>query len=503
MNDKDIKLAIAGLICGSLSVAAAQAETKDQKESEKKRPMNVLFLISDDMRTDLNVYGRVIAHTPNLDKLASQGVQFERAYCQYPLSGPSRSSLLTGRRPTTSGLYSNREWFGASHPEWASIPMYFKQNGYQTLRSGKVFHGGIDDTDSWTVGGEARRFTNPINTEAPSYMTLEEYRKKNYGPFNLHSDKASRQRSDQWVALDEEASKSSGDTRVADRTIQLLNEYKDSDQPFFLACGFSKPHTPFIAPKEFFDLYNVDEMPLPPDFSSLPAVPHGFPMGAIRPRNADLFINRPASPEEAREMIRAYQACISYVDWNVGRVLDELDRLGLRDNTIVVFWADHGYQLGEKGKWSKAGSLWEQGARIPLLIHDPRAKGNGTSSPRIVELVDLYPTLADLCGLQIPEGLDGASLRPLLDDPKTEWNRPAYTVWNENGKGVTGIVVRTERWRYAEFFGVGAGAYLTDPVNDPYELRNLVGDPQYKDVVAEMHRLVMDCVEGKTELPPQ
>lgn len=199
-------------------------------------------------------------------------------------------------------------------------------------------------------------------------------------------------------------------------------------------------------------------------------------------------------------MIHAYLACVSYVDWNMGRVLAELDKQGLRENTIVVFWSDHGYQLGEKGKWSKAGSLWEQGARVPLIIHDPRAEGNSSSSPRVVELVDLYPTLTDLCGLPTPEGLDGVSLQPLLKDPNAKWDRPAYTVWNEQGKGITGVSVRTERWRYAEFYGVGAGAYLTDPINDPHELRNLVNDPRYKEVVEKLHQLASEYVEGKTVL---
>lgn len=229
-------------------------------------------------------------------------------------------------------------------------------------------------------------------------------------------------------------------------------------------------------------------------------VPVGFPSGSIRPKNADLFINRVASPEESREMIRAYLACISYVDWNIGRVLDELDKQGLRENTIIVFWSDHGYQLGEKGKWSKAGSLWEQGTRVPFLILDPRLPGNGKASPRVVELIDIYPTLADLCGLPVPEDLDGKSLRPLLKDPDAEWDRPAYTVWNEHGKGITGVSVRTERWRYAEFFGHGAGAYLTDPLADPHEIRNLVDEPQYKEVVEKLHRLASDYVKGKTEL---
>ncbi len=306
--------------------------------------------------------------------------------------------------------------------------------------------------------------------------------------------------SDRWEAVEGEAVKELGDTRVGDRAIEYIRKSRESGRPFFIACGFSKPHTPFVAPKEFFDLYDSDSIKLPPDFASLPMVPHGFPQGSIRPNNADLFINRTASPEEARDMIHAYLACVSYVDWNVGRVLAELEKQGLRENTIIVFWSDHGYQLGEKGKWSKAGSLWEQGTRIPFIIHDPRAKGNGKSSPRIVELVDIYPTLVDLCDLPVPEGLDGVSLEPLLENPHGEWERPAYTVWNERGKGITGVSVRTERWRYAEFFGLGSGAYLTDPVNDPHELRNLVNDPEYKDVVKELHQLASEYVEGKTEL---
>src|SRR5690606_22072828 len=197
------------------------------------------------------------------------------------------------------------------------------------------------------------------------------------------------------------------DTKVADKAIEYIKQSKQSGAPFFIACGFSKPHSPLVAPKEFFDLYATEDIQLPINFASLPAVPIGFPAGSIRPWNEDLFIDRSASPEEAKAMTRAYLACVSYVDWNVGRVLDELDRQGLRDNTIIVFCSDHGYQLGEQGKWSKAGSLWEQGTRVPFIILDPRAKGNGQSSPRIVELLDIYPTLADLCGLPKPDGVEG------------------------------------------------------------------------------------------------
>lgn len=505
MNDMiNNRLYTAGVVAGIFSAASASAQSTAKASSEKEKPMNVLFLVSDDMRTELNSYGSALALTPNLDRLSEQGVRFERAYCQYPLSGPSRSSLLTGYRPATSGLYSNanREFFGATYPDWVSLPKYFKQLGYASLRSGKIFHGGIDDTEAWTEGGEERRWSSPVSTKAPSPVSAQEVLaalaknlpKLTPGPVdpNTHSDR--------WQAVEGEAVDSLGDTKVANRAIEYIRRSKEIGQPFFIACGFSKPHSPLIAPKKFFDLYPLESIQLPPDFASLPSVPVGFPEGAIRRTNADLFINRSASPDEARAMIRAYLACVSYVDWNVGRVIAELDRQGLRENTIIVFWADHGYQLGEKGKWSKAGSLWEQGTRVPFIILDPRAKGNGNSSPRIVELLDIYPTLVDLCGLPLSEKLEGVSLRPLLENPHAEWNRPAYTIWNEHNKGITGVVVRTERWRYAEYFGVGAGAFLTDPVNDPHELRNLVYDSQYKDVVEQLHRLASDYVNGKTEI---
>ena len=201
-------------------------------------------------------------------------------------------------------------------------------------------------------------------------------------------------------------------------------------------------------------------------------------------------------------MIRAYLACVSYVDDNVGRVLAALEATGQADHTIIVLWSDHGYQLGEKGKWSKAGSLWEQGTRVPLIIYDPRTRSNGQASPRVVELLDLYPTLVDLCGLTMPAGLDGRSLAPLLARPDLPWDHPAYTVWNERNRGVTGIVVRTERWRYAEYFGPGAGAFLTDPQTDPAEVHNLVQDPRYAAVVKQLSALARAQVAGKTEPTP-
>lgn len=469
-------------------------------------PPNVLFISIDDLRCEVNAFGSPRALTPNLDRLAASGVKFDRAYCQYPLCNPSRASLLTGRYPTTLELYGNRDYFGAWYPEMRSLPRWFKEHGYTTVRYGKIFHGNvIDDAPAWTIGGVPTRFADqekPAHSVAPAPITPDEEAAR------ITRMRAADQRqaphSDRWEAVeDPEALAKLGDTRNTERTIAYLKAWKPEDGPFFIGFGQSKPHSPLIAPKRFFDLYDLADIQVPIDFAAWPTVPEGFPAASIRAINADLFINRAAEPLAAREMIRAYLACVSYIDDNVGQVMATLEEQGLADNTIIVLWSDHGYQLGEKGKWSKAGSLWEQGTRVPLVVLDPRTPSNGQSSPRVVELLDLYPTLVELCGLPMPEGLDGDSLAPLLADPTADWDRPAFTVWNERGRGVTGVVVRTERWRYAEFFGPGAGAFLTDTQTDPDELINLVADPRYTAVVEKLAALARAHVAGKTEPTPR
>jgi arylsulfatase A-like enzyme len=277
---------------------------------------------------------------------------------------------------------------------------------------------------------------------------------------------------------------SNGDYRTATRAVEYLERYKD--RQFFLAVGFAKPHSPPAAPKKFFDLYDPAEIRLPPDFAPRPAAPPGFPEISIPRRNADLFIGRDASETEAREMIRAYYASVSFMDAQVGRVLDALDRLNLRDRTIIIFWGDHGYHLGEKGKWSKAYSLYEVGARVPLIIAAPQMKAG--VSGRAVQLLDLYPTLVELCGLPRPPGIEGHSLAPLLRNPKAKWNHPAFTVTRYQDK--IGKSVRTERWHYVEWDDGEAGAMLFDHSRDPLELKNLAGDPAFARQAREMKLLL-------------
>jgi arylsulfatase A-like enzyme len=242
-------------------------------------------------------------------------------------------------------------------------------------------------------------------------------------------------------------------------------------------------------------MYDAARVPLAPDFAPKPAAPEGFPKRSVPARNGDLFVAREATEEAAREMIRAYWASLTWTDWNLGRVVAELDRLDLRRRTVIVVWGDHGYHLGEKGKWSKHASLFEVGTRVPLLIIAPGAKGNGQACPRVVQSIDIYPTLTELCGVAGPKGLEGRSLAPLLADPQKEWKHPAYTV---AGPGrVAGAAVRTERWRYAEWDGGKAGAVLFDHEADPHEQKNLADDKKHAEVRDELSALLKKVVPAK------
>ena len=491
MNDSNSNRWTRRDFLGTIAAASAAAALPGGLHAEISQPArqpNVLFIMADDMRVELGCYGsRFNAKTPNLDALAKSGVRFDRNYCQFPLCNPSRSSLLTGRKPTVTGVLGNRTDFRVAHPDWTSLPQLFRENGYISVRAGKIYHGnGLDDPKAWmhadeapdpreAAGGKTKHLAQAAAPDKPADVQEP-----------LPQDIKQAAYSDRIVILDGNG-EGHGDYRTADRTIENLRKYKD--QPFFIACGFVKPHSPPCAPQKFFDLYDVDKIQLPPDFAAWPTVPPGFPSAAIRKRNADLFIGRGASEAEAKEVIRAYLASISWVDWNIGRVIGELDKLSLRDNTIIVFVADHGYQLGEKGKWSKAGSLFEMGTRVPLIISAPGMKGNGQASTRIVESLDIYPTLVELCGLPKQNEIEGASLRPLLKKPAAEWDKPAYSVWSEDGKTLHGVAVRTEKWRYAEYGKDGAnGAMLLDP-SDPDELKNLANEEKYKSVVAELSAL--------------
>lgn len=425
---------------------------------------NVLLIAVDDLRPELGCYGNGLIRTPNIDRLARRGVRFERAYCQYPLCNPSRTSLLTGRYPTTTRVLDNIRYFRDDFPDLLTLPQLFRQNGYVTARTGKIYHGVVDDAPSWDEGGEP-----VLRRQAPS------------------AEERARQarNSDRWEAVEGEG-EDQPDFRTATRAIELLEKYKD--RPFFLGVGFVKPHSPLVAPRKYFELYDPARMPLPADFAPRPTLPSGAPAAALPERNGDLFIGRDATPEAAREMIRAYYACTSFMDAQVGRVLDKLEALRLADRTIIVLFSDHGYHLGEKGKWSKHNSLYEIATRVPLIVVAPGVARANSACSRTVELVDLYPTLAELCGLKPPEGLEGQSLAPLIRNPHAAWNHPAYTV-TLRGE-IFGRTVRTERYRYTEWDREGTQAELYDHRDDPGERRNLAAEARHAAARKQMRELL-------------
>jgi uncharacterized sulfatase len=376
---------------------------------------------------------------------------------------------MTGRRPDSIRVYDLKRHFRETVPEVVTLPQMFKRNGYAVARVGKIYHygnptgigtDGLDDPPSWDT------VVNPRGVDRDEERVLT----------NLTPDRALGSSLSFYAspASDEEHT----DGKVATETIKLIERYKD--QPFFIAAGFYRPHCPFIAPRKYFDLYPLDRIPAPrfsPD--ELAQVPR-----------AALWMDKPhwgIGQTAQREAIRAYYASISFLDANVGRVLDALQRLGLAETTLVVFWSDHGYLLGEHGQWMKQ-SLFEPSARAPLIIAGPAVRTG--ASGRTVELLDLYPTLADLSGLTAPAGLEGRSLRPLLADPAAAWDSPATSQVQRTIGDATfmGYSVRTERWRYAEWDEGRQGVELYDETNDPDELRNLAADPRHAGTVTELKR---------------
>jgi uncharacterized sulfatase len=467
-------VAVALLPLASVSLSAAAA-----------RP-NVLFIAIDDLANALGCYGHPLVKSPNIDRLAKRGVRFDRAYCQIPLCNPSRASVLTGMRPDALGVYDLDRHFRAQVPDVITLPQLFKQHGWFTARVGKLYHydvpkgigtDGLDDKPSWDL------VVNPKGRDV-----AEEAKIINPTPEKPVSAALS------WLSAegkDEEQT----DGLIATEAIRLLEQKRD--KPFFLGVGFFRPHTPFVAPKKYFELYPLAQIQLPNapanDRADIP--PAAFAHNCLLP-------NYGLPEQTCREALQAYYACVSFVDAQVGRVLDALERLKLMDNTIIVLWSDHGYHLGEHhGIWQKR-CLFEESARAPLIIYAPEAKENGRPGKEIVEFVDMYPTVTDLAGLTAPQGIDGRSLRPLLMGLKRDWAGAGFTQILRPGEGkpVMGRSLRTDRWRYSEWDEGRAGAELYDHSNDPQEFTNLATDPKFKSVIDQLRPQFKNQVKGA--VPP-
>ena len=458
-------------------------------------PPNVLFIAIDDLNDWVgHLEGHPQARTPNIDQLMDRSVVFTNAHCTAPVCASSRSSIMSGLRPSTTGWYTNQSRANNSREVLADhgmvlMPEYFQSHGYKTLAAGKLFHMGVYETNE--AGYPEWDEVRPM---AKWSKRLAE-RGKGYGgpvgdhfyPFPRDSGtpyaKTGRLDSLCWGALEKEDIHPDGmpDEQVAAWAVERLKQ--KHDQPFFMAIGFLRPHVPFTAPKEYFDMFPLDEIEIPDvpenEFSDIPAIGKVFAYGMGAPQGDHKAV-LDMSPEYGRELVRAYLACTAFVDAQVGKVLDELENSPQADNTIIVLWTDHGQHLGEKRHWRK-NTLWEEATRVVLSIKVPGETATGQTCARPVSLLDLYPTLNDLCGLPNPEALEGVTLRPLLEDPDREWARPALTTWFQGNHSV-----RSQYWRYIRYRDGAEELY--DHRADPGEHHNLASDPANAAVLDELRQ---------------
>ncbi len=443
---------------------------------------NVLFIMADDLNCDLGVYGHPQVQTPNIDRLANEGMLFENAFCNFPLCGPSRASFMTGLYPEQNGVTKLRRLFRYYTPNAVTLSQHFKKNGYTAARVGKIYHfdnpngigtNGHDDPDSWDIR---------INPKGRDKVEEDKI-------FSLIPGKFGATLS--WLAADGEDTEQT-DGMVATESIHLLRKLKKEGKPFFLGVGFYKPHTPFVAPKKYFELYDPTKIEVP----CIPSRYHdSLPAPAVKRITA--FESQNNLPEEtAREAIHAYYATISFLDAQIGRVLDELEKLGLKENTIVLFSSDHGYHMGEHGHYQK-NTLFENADRVPLIISYPGMDHSGARSESLVEMIDFYKTLSHLAGIDTPPSyIQGHSLVPVLKNPEHSVRETAITQLDN------GYTIRTNRYRYTKWpQEKGLNIELYDRLSDPGEMMNIATDPNYNDVVEKLDHLWQKRVEEIGTIP--
>ena len=430
---------------------------------------NVLFLAVDDMKDWVNCLGGYegTVHTPNIDRLASRGSLFTNAHCASPKCAPSRAAILTGLRPSTTGLYDNGHWWFPNLPNTTTLPLQFRKHGYKVVGAGKIFHhtAGNNPPRQWDDYQRLIFRNDPWFRGAKLNYPWSKFSPYPKGfPFSGVKDLGHE---NDWGAI-AIPDADHDDVLTADFAIRFLK--KKQDKPFFLACGIFRPHLPWYVPQKYLDLQNPDEVEVPEvpedDLNDLPK--GGLKMAAARKN--DLQTIRKA--DKQKDAIRAYLASISFADAQLGRVLDALNASPSANQTIVILWSDHGWHLGEKNHWHKS-TLWEEATRVPLIIHSPDHKPATCRHP--VSLLDLYPTLNELCDLKPSGKLDGVSLVPLLANPNTEWNSPAVIEYQ-----LGNAAVRSRRWRYIKY--KEGGEELYDHETDPKEWNNLASDPKYDEV---------------------
>jgi iduronate 2-sulfatase len=447
--------------------------------AEPNTKPNILFIAVDDLRPELGCYGNTLVKSPNIDRLASRGVVFAQAFCQQAVCSPSRSSLLTGTRPDTTHVWDLNTHFRKALPDVVTLPQHFKNSGYFAQAMGKIYHHGFDDAASWSVPTTFPKAPHgaelvPVDPNDPSKGTRRgpPFAKKDVPDNALH------------------------DGELGDMAVAALRAMPTNSQPFFLAVGFVKPHLPFVSPKKYWELYDPAKIPLAPNpFPPINAPEYSIIPGAELRSYSGVSAARVLPDDYARQLKHGYYAAISYMDAQVGRLLDEVDKLGLREKTIIILWGDHGWKLGEHAAWAKHTNA-ENDTHAPLLISVPGMASAGKHAPGLVEFVDIYPTLAELAGLPLPKHLEGVSLKPLLQNPERAWKKAVFSQYprKPGNQNLMGYSMRTERYRFTRWVNRDdhakvAAEELYDHHSDPLENTNIVktftATPLLKDLRAQ------------------
>ena len=426
-------------------------------QSKKVQRPNVLFICVDDLNDWIGCLGgHPDTKTPNIDSLAERGVLFTNAHCAAPACNPSRAGLMTGIRPSTSGIYGNHQPWRKSPVlrEAVTLPQHFMNHGYYAAGSGKIYHGRYPDPASWDQYWPSKDLQRPEDPK-PSKRPLKGIpRPSPWGPIDV-------------------ADAEMGDWKVTDWVCGQLG--KKHEKPFFLGCGTYRPHLPWYVPKKYFDLHPLEEVTLPnvkqDDLDDVP------PIGRKWAKAEDY--KKIVDHDQWRKGVQAYLACVSFADECVGKVIDALDASEYADNTIIVLWSDNGLHFGEKLRWYKKQTLWEESTRVPLIFVVPGMTKRASRCSRPVSLMDIYPTLSEICGLEPKSELEGVSIAALLKDPQRKWDRPALATWGRNNHSL-----RSERWRYTRYSDGTEELYDHD--NDANEWYNLADKPEYDQIKVEL-----------------
>ncbi len=480
MRDTPIKNGLAVVVMCAAAVGVASAA--QSQETQPEQAPNVLFIAVDDLRPQLGCFGHENIVSPNLDRLASEGIAFRRSYCMVPTCGASRASLMSGIRPARNRFVSYLAWAEKEAPGITTLNTHFRNNGYHTVSNGKIFHHPTDSLAGWS-----ERPWRPSNKQLhvghyarPETVAMAKKNPRGRGPAFESAD-----------VPDEKY----GDGRLAAKAVADLRRLKELDAPFFLAVGFFKPHLPFVAPKKYWDLYPKDEIHLPSNYAPPKDVPDGalHNSGELR-AYAGIPPKGPLTDDAARNLIRGYYACVSYTDAQIGKLLDELDRLNLADNTIVIVWGDHGWNLGEHTLWCKH-CCFETSMRAPIIIRAPGIDG-GKTTDGLTEFIDIYPSLCELAGLPLPAHLEGTSFVPLLKNPTMPWKAAAI------GRYSRGDTIRTDAHRYTAYSNAKnatTGRMLYDHQTDTDETVNVSEQAANRELVDDLHERLLQGMGKPTK----